>query len=282
MMYLIQILKTLINVKNPWVIPLSYVLKGRRKAKFSTCDIEFDRNSISKVYDAAFLLSNGWKISRRGSDFLLECEGIKFLSPGLHPDFDDIRKMYHTVDYKGKVVLDIGGYVGDTAAFFKGWGAKKIIVYEPQKANIDYIKKNVELNKINAEIYPFSVWKRSGKLTFWVDQKSIGTSTFGLHPGKTKVVLKTISWKKVVKDAARKGVEIAKVNCEGAEKFMPSAGSESKKIPFWIVETHARDIKKRLIEYFTKISFDYRILRERGEISVIFFYKSSSIQSRRD
>lgn len=41
--------------------------------------------------------------------------------------FKDWRKLH----VKGKKVLDIGGYVGDTAIYFIGLGAEKVISYEP-------------------------------------------------------------------------------------------------------------------------------------------------------
>ena len=44
---------------------------------------------------------------------------------------------------KGKIVLDVGGYQGESAVFFKTLGAKKIIIYEPVTAHIEQIKKNV-------------------------------------------------------------------------------------------------------------------------------------------
>ena len=57
-------------------------------------------------------------------------------------------------DCRGKVVLDVGGFEGESAVYFWQKGAKKIIVYEPLVEHVEYIDRNVKLNRIDAEIHP--------------------------------------------------------------------------------------------------------------------------------
>ena len=57
------------------------------------------------------------------------------------------------LDYSGKIVLDIGGYFGETAVLFYYWGASKVVIYEPVEEHLKYIRKNIEANNLNAEIH---------------------------------------------------------------------------------------------------------------------------------
>jgi len=52
----------------------------------------------------------------------------------------------------GKIVLDVGAYIGDSAKFFWELGAKKIVCIEP--LYFDQLRKNIVKYKINAETIP--------------------------------------------------------------------------------------------------------------------------------
>ncbi|MEO0223822.1 MAG: hypothetical protein ABIL76_01860, partial [candidate division WOR-3 bacterium] len=47
---------------------------------------------------------------------------------------------------EGKVILDVGGFIGETAIFFLSKGAKNVIVVESVKENIDILLKNLQMN----------------------------------------------------------------------------------------------------------------------------------------
>ena len=175
-------------VKNPWVLFLSYIQRDKpRKAIFRNgLEIEFDGYTQSKVYDACILFSKKYVVLKKGKDFLIKGYGITLVTPQLSV-VEEIEKFYGSVKFNGKVVLDIGGFIGDTVVMFWKLGAQKIIVYEPLMENVKYIKKNVKINHINAEIYPFAVWDKDGTIELLVDDKTIGTQTFGLYPGKYKI-----------------------------------------------------------------------------------------------
>ena len=49
---------------------------------------------------------------------------------------------------KGKIVLDIGGYIGDTAVYFSKLGASMVYVYEPHPVLYQILTKNIELNNL--------------------------------------------------------------------------------------------------------------------------------------
>jgi hypothetical protein len=73
----------------------------------------------------------------------------KYISDiGLHED----NKKYYKPPFslEGKIVLDVGAYIGDSAKFFWELGAKKIVCIEP--FYFDQLRKNIVKYKINAEV----------------------------------------------------------------------------------------------------------------------------------
>lgn len=272
------------NVRNPWIIFLCYVRKNKRmRARFyNGLDIDFDNSTVLRVYMTCVLLSIGYIISKTlDGDYLLKKECLK-LTVGSPEDVGNfvyrLEKYYHVLDFSGKTVLDVGGYVGDTAVLFWKWGAKKVIVYEPLEENLRYLRRNIELNKIDAEVHQYAVCNMCGRITVNVDEESIGTRIFGLAPGKHKLLLNGISWNEVLKEAIRNNVEIAKIDCEGCEKSLLDAHKNGiKEIPCWIIESHNGDTDKALVEMFSSLGFDYRVIQHPsfGEfhLSVFFFYK---------
>jgi len=93
-------------------------------------------------------------------------EGLRFWLDSIEPAIfaETYIHQIHFLgfDLKGKVVIDVGGFVGDTALYFAMHGAK-VIVYEPDPINFLMLKKNIELNdKISDQI---TIWNKAvGKL----------------------------------------------------------------------------------------------------------------------
>ena len=52
-------------------------------------------------------------------------------------------------------VLDLGGYVGDSATILSKYN-NKIYVFEPGEANFKYILKNIEINNLKEKVIPFN------------------------------------------------------------------------------------------------------------------------------
>jgi hypothetical protein len=89
----------------------------------------------------------------------------------------ELRAGEYDCDFQGKVVLDIGGFEGDSAAYFWSKNARKIIIYEPVAEHIQWIKKNIDLNKINAELHQAGIGTKNGTKTIQYEKPDIG---FGL------------------------------------------------------------------------------------------------------
>ncbi|MFA4640569.1 hypothetical protein [Pyrococcus kukulkanii] len=49
-------------------------------------------------------------------------------------------------DYIGKIVIDISGFIGDTAVYFAVNGAKKVYAYELHPSTFELLRENIKRN----------------------------------------------------------------------------------------------------------------------------------------
>ena len=68
--------------------------------------------------------------------------------------FDEIYLMqvYGKPDLRGKVAIDAGAAIGDTALFFKKCGAKAVFGYELDQARVRIAEKNIEMNGMHDSV----------------------------------------------------------------------------------------------------------------------------------
>ncbi len=180
-------------------------------------------------------------------------------------------------DCQGKVVLDIGGFEGESAVFFSFMGAKKVIVYEPVLAHHQFIQKNVRLNNVNAEIHEAGIGAEDGTQTLHYEQADLGFGT--LSNGSREMTIKTESITKVIE---KSHADVAKIDCEGSESLLLQVPGELlRKIDLYMIEVHTGEIRRALIEKFT--ASDFHIVKDalkNGELSVIFFGKNNAQNSK--
>jgi FkbM family methyltransferase len=174
-------------------------------------------------------------------------------------------------DFTDKTVLDVGGYCGETAVFFWSRGAKKIIVYEPVLVHHEFIRKNVQLSGIKAELHEEGIGKDDGTIAVNYDYAN---QEFGLlSEGKSQSEIRI---RNVTDAIIESKADIAKFDCEGAETSLVDLSNETlSKIGYYVIETHTRDIRKAIIEKFEKAGF--RMARSPKEVtngvSVLCFEK---------
>ncbi len=62
------------------------------------------------------------------------------------------KRIYKDLEIQGKKVIDLGGYIGDSAIYFASRGASKVYSIEayPKLANL--IKENAKLNRLKIEV----------------------------------------------------------------------------------------------------------------------------------
>lgn len=252
--------------------------------KYSVTQLEDDLFKIedkrSEVVCAATLLSMMFDLMRdfgihqeKESTFHLKNEKLELAgSLGMLFCLQELRTGEYECDCKDKVILDVGGFEGESAAYFWSKGAKKIIIYEPVAAHVEFIKKNVALNHIKAEIHQSGIGNQNGTQTIHFDETDPG---FGiLSKGTKKIEIKISDVSKVIEES---GAEIVKFDCEGAEKWLVGVPAKIlQKIPYYIIEVHSLEIRRAVLEKFLSAGFTLKKeISKPGEFSVLIFKRGS-------
>ena len=211
-----------------------------------------------------------------GRLFVAKSERVSFMGPAesLMAYFLECEKGVYDYDYKGKTVLDVGGFCGESAVFFASRGARKVIIYEPVKAHHELIRKNVAMNAVNAELHEEGMGEKNGSLSINYEAADLG---FGLLNKGEKTL--TIQIKSAQDIISQSQADIAKVDCEGAEISLVGVPRDILGlIPFYIIETHTKAIQDAVTKKFIESGFTQTRVPEHlsGEISVVYFEKIDS------
>jgi predicted RNA methylase len=127
-------------------------LKRNVTVEFKDGDtIELSKKDYETFYEKLYrkyLEDNGF--SYPAENMIKTPDGLTLLLPNAMYSlvFDEIYLMqvYGKPDVTGKVAIDIGAAIGDTALFFKKCGAKFVYGYEPDEARARIAEKNIEIN----------------------------------------------------------------------------------------------------------------------------------------
>lgn len=117
------------------------------------------------------------------------------------------------INYKNRVVIDIGSYVGDTALFFAHEGAE-VYGFEPVTANYKY---SLELKKLNPELkeklhfFNLGVSDKQGSIS--IDNMD---STSQFRNNKDQYEIEVITIEDILKENQIMP-DILKMDCEGCE-----------------------------------------------------------------
>jgi FkbM family methyltransferase len=198
------------------------------------------------------ILSKGYTIESHGQLLCFKKGNVKITGPILLLSVlcEGVDKIY-SVDCKNKTVLDIGGFIGDSAVYFSAAGAAKVIIYEPVVAHHEFIKLNVALNGVNAELHEEGIGENDGVTLINYDKTD---DCFGLtNRGAKKMLIKIKSIKRIIEES---GASIAKLDCEGAESALVKVPPEVlQAIDFYIVEIHTPELKNTLVNKFRASGF---------------------------
>ncbi|MFB6216586.1 MAG: hypothetical protein ABEJ72_06425, partial [Candidatus Aenigmatarchaeota archaeon] len=139
---------------------------------------------------------------------------------------------YDVIDIEGKNVLDVGGFLGETAVrFIAEAGADNVYVYE---AVPEFAQKIPKSNGIGNRIHCM--------------QKAVGDTELSTEDTQEA---QCVSWGEAIRDAIVKDVYLAKVDCEGCEEGLLNVKADLlQEIPHWIMETHSSELTESIMEKF--------------------------------
>ncbi len=164
--------------------------------------------------------------------------------------FDTLYKF----DWQDKNVVDIGGFIGDTALYFLSRGAKKVVVYEPVPKNVKVMSMNLDGKEKQVECHQMALAAENGPV-FFSSEHPEGSCGFGQAcPGNYRTECKGITISKILGD--NHPIDVIKVDCEGGEEhLLDMSYGEIRSIPYWIIETHTTDLYKNIIRKFSDNGF---------------------------
>jgi hypothetical protein len=138
--------------------------------------------------------------------------------------FGNIERMYGSLDYTGKVVLDIGADYGTTARYFLERGAERVIVSEKNPEWIAMLEEYAESEPRLSVISSLGEGDPTELLAFY-------------RP------------------------DIVKVDCEGCERLFLNVSDAVLAIPSaWVMETHTGDLYSAFVFRFLKTAYMVRLI----------------------
>lgn len=217
--------------------------------------IEDERSEVvcaARLFPIMFDLIRDFALHQEKEVFHLKNEKLELVgSLAMLVCVQELRTGEYECDCQDKVVLDVGGFEGESAAYFWIKGAKKIIIYEPVATHIESIKKNVTLNHIKAEIHQTGIGNQNGTQIIQYNETDPG---FGiLSKGQNRIEIKISDTSKVIEES---GADLAKFDCEGAEECLVHVPAEIlQKIAYYIIEVHSPEIRRAILEKFQSAGF---------------------------
>ncbi len=199
--------------ENPVLI--KYMLKAILKSRFSMLFAKYD--------DAMNMLFSKELIKVFGIEVIDDKIRFKFNDKYVYFYYNDLRnegarivenfiiKQYSKLNVRGKNVIDIGGYIGDSAIYFSLMGARHVFAYEPFPSPYKRALKNIEINNIkNISFYNLAVTDKKCTIKIMdIDspyQELISNGDIKING----VTLDDISY--------NKNDLVLKIDCEGCER----------------------------------------------------------------
>ena len=229
---------------------VSYAGKEKFTLSELNLDFEFDFKDIG-ILNSYFGAKKDGTIhffSSNGKIFA-QVHGLIFLIPFPHGVWEltetFINEAYGCFNLKNGTVVDVGAFIGDTAAYFALKGAKKILAFEAAPPIFKIAQENIKMNKLQntVEIRNNAVNGREGeiKLSFYNSQPGSSSIIFQDYHAlrSTNYQVKTITLNQIMKEVSY--VDLLKIDCEGAEyQILPRASKEGnlKNISNIIMEIH--------------------------------------------
>jgi FkbM family methyltransferase len=130
-----------------------------------------------------------------------------------------INRIYDKFEYKNKVVIDIGGFIGVSALYFLSKGASKVYIYEINDEFFKILKENIKINNLSEKVTSINKGvSNTYKEGFLNVTKIKGSSgCFQEVSEKMEILYK----KKIdlipIEVVLNEPIDILKIDCEGCE-----------------------------------------------------------------
>lgn len=150
-------------------------------------------------------------------------------------------------DYNFKendLIVDVGGYIGESAIYFSRFTKNKIYVLEPVKKNYNKILINIQMNNLR-NIIPFNLAMTADGRD--VDMAIRTDDLISSHITDKSGKIKSITLQKFIRENNISKIDLLKLDVEGSEYeiIMGLDNSDFDKINNIMMEIHKSDIYSR-------------------------------------
>lgn len=201
--------------------------------------INQSKNKIKEDKITILETINGTKIAARHNRFDAKIIREQFVDLQYFPDDVYIN------NFKPKVVLDIGGYIGDVSLYCASKFGSKIHCYEPTPQNFTMIQKNLLLNPT----YNITVFNKGISGSSEIINLNIQDMLGEIHASSNKtydtdvisIEIPCISLTEAIENLNEPVVDLLKIDCEGQEfEILGNCDTEylSKKVKYLVFEHH--------------------------------------------
>ncbi|MEM3192032.1 MAG: FkbM family methyltransferase [Candidatus Parvarchaeota archaeon] len=159
---------------------------------------------------------------------------------------------------KGKNVLDIGGYIGDTALYFLARKAKLILVYEPFPYSYRIAMQNIIDNGLQEEIKIVNAAVGGSETSMLIDPNYQNTNTSLAEPQEKGVEIKVLSLEYIANEH-KTDDWVLKINCEGCEYGIFEKTSINTLRKFSHIQMHYHGNPSPLIDKLEDAGFKVRL-----------------------
>jgi len=191
---------------------------------------------------------------------------------------ENFKKIYSISNLKNQNVLDIGGLNGESSLYFvTEEKVNNVFVYEPVKENFILIHENLDNNSIKNKVIAYNIGV-SNKNGFEILNSEFppGSWGFGLPGDKYKIKINVESWDTILERHKKDNIYLAKVDCEGGERYLVEANKELiKTISNRVIETHSAEIEKNIIGLFESLGYKKELKEEvnkKERVNMWYFY----------
>ena len=169
---------------------------------------------------------------------------------------------YEPLSVEGRVVVDVGAFVGDSAIYFALRGAKKVVAVEPHPGAYAEMLDNIKLNHMESVIIPVNAGLASkpGKICIGNIGGVKDTAVTYHRPGDCPKTVPVVTLGELV---SRFGINpndaVLKMDCEGCEFDVILNDYEHVRLFRELVfEYHPRSVNKSLDDLLKVLGKDYK------------------------
>lgn len=167
-------------------------------------------------------------------------------------------------DFSEPNIIDCGANIGMATIYFKYvYPNAKIIAFEPNPVAFYYLKKNIERNNLDVEIYNVALGNKKEQISFFYNQDNLFVgSMIESRGGQTHIKVEVV---KLSEFLFSKKINLIKIDVEGHENFIIDDLSEGNVLAnseMYILEYHNNIDKHKnylvdIINVFEKNNFIY-------------------------